>query len=64
MVERTAKLTLKEQLEKIPKKNFLHADRYDDDLHHILHIWDDEGNSYDIVSRKDGGIAWSQRTDI
>jgi hypothetical protein len=56
MVERTAKLTLKEQLEKIPCTNFLHADRYDDAKHHILHIWDDAGNSYDIVASREGKI--------
>lgn len=52
MVERTARLSLKEQLEKIPQQNGLHADRYDDDKHHILHIWSDEGESFDIVAPK------------
>lgn len=56
MVERTAKLSLKEQLKKIPVTNFAsyHGNRYDDDNHYILHVWDDKGNSFDIVARKDG----------
>lgn len=52
--ERTAKLSLKEQLERIPQQNGLHADRYDTDLHHVLHVWDSATEkSYDIVARKE-----------
>ncbi len=32
----------------IPIGNFYHADRYDTDTEHIIHLWDEKGNSYDF----------------
>lgn len=53
MVKRTAEKSITEQLEEIPVNSFFNASRYDDDNYHILHLWDDEGNSYDIVAKKE-----------
>lgn len=30
-----------------------HANRYDTDDRHVLHLWDDEGRGFDIRRRKD-----------
>ena len=46
------RMGFRDQMEKIPQKNFYHANRYDDDKNYILHIWDDSGNSYDIICHK------------
>lgn len=36
------------EIVQIPIKNNLHADRYDTDTEHVIHLWDDEGNSFDF----------------
>ncbi len=41
-----------EQIKAIPQNNALHANRYDTDDTHVLHVWDDAGNSYDITYPK------------
>jgi hypothetical protein len=40
------------QFANIPQKNFYHADRYDTDDEFVLHLWDDDGNSYDVRIKK------------
>jgi hypothetical protein len=37
-----------EQILNIPQQNFLHADRYDTDDEHTIHLWNDGGESFDI----------------
>lgn len=39
---------LKKEFLSIPIGNFYHADRYDTDDYHVLHLWDDNENSFDI----------------
>ncbi len=41
------------QLISIPCKNFYQADRIDDDKNHNIHLWDKDGNSFDITISKD-----------
>ena len=36
------------QMRAIPDGSEYHANRYDNDVEYVLHIWDDKGNSYDI----------------
>lgn len=48
-----ARLGFREQLQKIPQRNFYQANRYDTDTKHTLHLWDDDGDSYDIIVSKD-----------
>lgn len=44
----TTMLSIVEQLEKIPIQNFYWCDRYDTDTEFVLHLWDSDGNSYDV----------------
>lgn len=38
----------------MPHKNFYKADRYDTDVSHVLHVWDDEtGHSWDLRIAKE-----------
>ncbi len=46
-------MTVKEQIEKIPISGDYFANRYDTDNTLTLHIWDNEGNSYDIIVPKE-----------
>ena len=39
---------LKKEMLDIPQKNFYHADRYDTDDKHVLHLWTDDENFFDI----------------
>jgi hypothetical protein len=41
-------LTVADQMKAIPNGNFYHADRYDTDDTHVIHLWDDNGHSFDI----------------
>jgi len=48
---------VREQVKAIPEQNFLHADRYDTDTDHTVHLWDDKGNSYDIRVPKENATV-------
>jgi hypothetical protein len=39
---------VEEQFEAIPNKNFYHADKYNTDNEAVIHLWDDDGHSYDV----------------
>lgn len=40
--------SIAKQMEAIPQKTFYRTDRYDTDDEYVLHLWDDNGNSFDI----------------
>ena len=46
------KHTIKKQMENIPIRTDYSANRYDTDNTHVIHLWDGEGNSYDIIISK------------
>jgi len=49
-------VTLKEQLIRIPQSQglkLLTANRYDTHDEYVLHLWDDEGHSYDLRVKKE-----------
>lgn len=39
---------LHNEIKNIPLANFYKADRYDTEDKHVLHLWDEDGQSYDI----------------
>lgn len=45
----------REELLQIPISTSYHANRYDTDDQHKLHVWDDYGHSFDIVAEKANG---------
>jgi len=48
---------IRKQIKAIPEQNFLHADRYDTDTDHVLHVWDDKEHSYDIRVPKENATV-------
>jgi hypothetical protein len=36
-------------MKNIPIQNMLHADRYDTDTQHVIHLWNDKGESFDFA---------------
>jgi len=44
---------LKDQLVKVPTGAEYHANRYDTDDEHVLHLCDEKGRSFDLRVRKE-----------
>ena len=52
MIKSRSRIDIQKQLQNIPEGSEYHANRYDTDTSHKLHIWDNKGNSYDIEVSK------------
>jgi len=46
-------VSLKDQLQRVPPGAEYHANRYDTEDEHVIHLWDEKGRSYDLRVRKE-----------
>ena len=52
---------LKQQLLNLPQRVYIGANRYDTDATHVLHLWDVDGKSFDIITPKGSGPSEDPR---